>query len=122
LIQDYVMRFARPWQRDHRLAQLWETVAGQLADAWTLERLAGMAHVSGEHLRRLCQRELGRSPMHHVTFLRMRRAGELLASTHLKVELIAMEVGYQNPFVFSTAFKKWTGWRPSDYPGRRARA
>jgi AraC-like DNA-binding protein len=121
LVQAYVMRFARPWQTDSRLAQLWEEVAASLSDDWSLDRLARMAHMSGEHLRRLCQRELGRSPRQHVTFLRMRRAAELLAATDLKVEQIAADVGYHNPFVFSTTFKRWTGWRPSDFPGRVSR-
>jgi AraC-like DNA-binding protein len=121
LIQGHVSQFVRPWQRDSRLAQLWEDVALKLADPWTLDDVARLAHMSGEHLRRICQRELGRSPMQHITFLRMRRAAELLASTQLKVEVVATEVGYQNPFVFSNTFKKWTGWRPSEYPGRRAR-
>jgi len=119
LIQGYVQKFARPWQTDDRLSQLWEEVAENLPGPWTVERLAHLAHVSAEHLRRLCQRHLGRSPMHQVTFLRMKRAAQLLAETSLKIEHIAAEVGYQNPFVFSTSFKKWTGWRPSDYPGRR---
>jgi AraC-like DNA-binding protein len=69
-------------------------------------------------LRRLCRRELGRSPMHHVIFLRMRHAAKLLAATDDKIETIAGEVGYANPFVFSTTFKKWVGWRPSDYRAR----
>ena len=43
--------------------------------------------------------------MHHVTYLRMRRAAELLATTEDKIETIAGAVGYQNPFVFSTTFK-----------------
>ena len=30
-------------------------------------------------------------------------------------EAIAHDVGYQNPFVFSNAFTKWIGWRPSLY-------
>ena len=30
-------------------------------------------------------------------------------------EAIAQEVGYHNPFVFSNAFTKWIGWRPSEY-------
>jgi len=45
----------------------------------------------------------------------------LLAETNLKVEHIAAEVGYRDPFVFSKAFKKWTGWRLSDFSGRRYR-
>lgn len=121
LIQAYVQRFTRPWQLDDRLGNLWETVASRLAEEWTLDLLARTAHLSGEHLRRLCHRHLGRSPMHHVTFLRMKRAAELLSTTRLKVEIVAQEVGYPNPFAFSTAFKRWTGWPPSDYARRNRR-
>jgi len=71
LIHDYVHAFARPWQCDDRLSQLWEKVAAHLDAKWNVDQLAQVAHVSSEHLRRLCNRELGRSPMHHVTFLRM---------------------------------------------------
>jgi hypothetical protein len=38
-----------------------------------------------------------------------------LATTEQTIEAIARDVGYQNPFVFSNAFRKWIGWRPSDY-------
>lgn len=118
LIHAYVLRFARPWQVEDRLWLVWEGVAAHLDEEWTLERLARLAHMSTEHLRRLCHRQLGRSPMHQVIFLRMRRAAELLSTTNDKVETIANAVGYQNPFVFSNTFKKWTGWRPSEFPGR----
>ena len=40
---------------------------------------------------------------------------ELLASTEQTIDSISQEVGYQNPFVFSNAFTKWIGWRPSEY-------
>ena len=115
LIHTYVLRFARPWQTDDRLGHLWEFVAVRLGEPWSLDRLARHAHLSAEHLRRLCRRELGRSPMHQVIYLRMQRAAKLLATTGDKVETIATEVGYENPFVFSTTFKKWVGWRPSEY-------
>ena len=45
----------------------------------------------------------------------MRRAVSLLTSTEEKVETIANAVGYENPFTFSNAFKRWTGKRPSDF-------
>jgi transcriptional regulator GlxA family with amidase domain len=121
LIQLYVTRFAQPWQEDNRLWRLWDTVSARLDEPWTLDRLAKHAHLSAEHLRRLCQRQLGHSPMQHVAFLRMQRAAELLASTDDKVETIALAVGYQNPFGFSTTFKKWIGWRPSEYRQRTER-
>ena len=115
LIHSYVLRFARPMRHDDALRLLWERVAAHLAEEWTLGRLAREAGYSNEHLRRLCRRQLGRSPMHQVTYLRMRRATELLSATSHTVEAIAQEVGYQNPFVFSNAFTKWIGWRPSEY-------
>ncbi len=119
LIHTYVLRFARPWQTDDRLGHLWEHVATRLGEPWSLDLLARRCHLSTEHLRRLCRRELGRSPMHHVIFLRMQHAAKLLAKSNDKVETIANEVGYANPFVFSTTFKKWVGWRPSEYRARR---
>ncbi|MEW6155930.1 MAG: helix-turn-helix transcriptional regulator [Verrucomicrobiota bacterium] len=119
LIEGYVRRFAKPMQQDDRLQMLWERVIAQLPDRWTLPRLAAEAGYSKEHLRRLCRRQLGRSPMHQVTYLRMRRAAELLASSTLTIEAIAEKVGYHNPFVFSNAFTKWIGWRPSEYRRKR---
>jgi AraC-like DNA-binding protein len=115
LIQAYVLRFAQPKDQPDQLRLLWERVAASLADRWSLARLAREAGYSNEHLRRLSRRQVGRSPMHQVTYLRMRRAIRLLASTELTIEAIAHEVGYHNPFVFSNAFSKWIGCRPSDY-------
>lgn len=113
LVQSYVMRFAQPWQMDERLSRLLEKVAQRLGEPWTLKLLSSESHMSEEHLRRLTTQQLGRSPMRQVTYLRMRHAAELLATTDDKIESIANAVGYQNAFVFSTTFKKWIGWRPS---------
>jgi AraC-like DNA-binding protein len=115
LIQSYLLRFAQPLQSDDQLRLLWERVAADLRDRWTLARLARESGYSNEHLRRLCRRQLGRSPMHQVTYLRMRQAAELLGKTSHTIDAIAHEVGYENPFVFSNAFTKWIGWRPSEY-------
>lgn len=119
LIHTYVLRFAQPWQSDDRLGHLWEYVATRLGEPWNLDRLAQRCHLSTEHLRRLCRRELGRSPMHQVIYLRMQFAAKLLATTDDKIETIAHDCGYENPFVFSTTFKKWVGWRPSEYRARK---
>lgn len=120
LVHNYVLRFAQPLEQDDRLRLLWERVAASLYDKWSLARLIKESGYSREHLRRLCRSQLGRGPMHQVTHLRLRRAAELLRKTDLTMESIATEVGYQNAFVFSNAFKKWIGWRPSEYRHRRA--
>jgi AraC-like DNA-binding protein len=119
IIHNYVVRFASPWQTDDRLGNLWEYVAARLGEPWSLDRLARRCHLSTEHLRRLCRRELGRSPMHHVIYLRMQHAARLLTTNDDKIETIARECGYENPFVFSSTFKRWVGWRPSEYRARK---
>jgi AraC-like DNA-binding protein len=117
LIQLQVARTVKPFHTDERLWRLWEGVDADLAHGWTLGELAGLAHLSGEHLRRLCQKSLGRSPLEQVTFMRMRRAATLLVSTPRKIEAIAGAVGYDNAFAFSTAFKRWMKMTPSAYRG-----
>lgn len=121
LVHGAVLRFVTPWRQDDRLWRLWEEVAAQVGADWTLPKLAETVHVSPEHLRRLCRAALGRSPMQHVIWLRMRKAAELLATTDAKMEVISREVGYQNSFVFSNTFKKWIGWRPSEHRAHAAR-
>lgn len=115
LIHHYVLRFAQPKHPDDRLWRLWQKVEADLSKPWTLTDLAGIAHVSEEHLRRLCRKELGRSPMQHVTFLRLQKARHLLATTEEKIESVATEVGFKSTFTFSNTFKNWIGVRPSDY-------
>ena len=117
LIQLNVTRFAQPWQQDDRLWRLWDRVSRDVGRDWTLTGMSDEVHVSPEHLRRLCRKALGRSPMQHVIWLRMRKAAELLATTNLKVEAVCKAVGYSNAFTFATTFKKWIGWSPSEHRG-----
>ena len=115
LIHNYVLSFAQPSHGDERLWRLWQAIESDLSGRWTIPQMAKIATMSKEHLRRVAMREIGRSPLQHVIFLRMQRASYLLATTDEKIESIAHEVGYANPFTFSTTFKKWIGRRPSQH-------
>jgi len=121
LIHGYVLRFAQPRTMDRRITRLWDRVSGDLGADWSSLEMARQVHLSEKQLQRLCVRELGRTPHQQLIWLRMQRAAELLTSTGRKIETIAAEVGYQNPFVFSTTFKRCMGWSPSEYPGRGER-
>lgn len=115
LIRGYVALFASPNPADTRLWTLWESVAGELNHPWTIREMAAKLRLSEKQFQRLCQRELGRSPKQHLMWLRMRKAAELLLETNKKISSIAILVGYENPFVFSSTFKRMMGWTPSDY-------
>ncbi len=119
LIHGTALRLASPWRTSSRIAELWAKVEGDLARDWKLSTLAGECALSAEHLRRLCRRELGRSPMEHVTYMRIQRAKELLEARDEKLDAIAPCVGYHSALVFSRAFARCVGMTPSQYRERR---
>ncbi len=120
LVHGFAHRLARPWRRESRISVLWETVAADLTADWKLSTLAARCSLSPEHLRRVCRRELGRTPIEHVTYMRIQRAQELLATTDEKLDAIAPQVGYHSAVVFSRAFARCTGMTPSQFRERRA--
>lgn len=101
--------------RPRRLAPLWERVDQQPGARWDNRRLAALAGLSVEHLRRIAVAETGRSPMQQVTWIRMRFASWLLGQGELSVEAIAEAAGYSGAPAFSTAFRRWAGCPPSAY-------
>ena len=115
LVHAYAARLGQIAQRRRSLISLWEQVDANLGYPWTRQLLADTAGMSGESLRRLCQREAGRGPMHQLTLLRMQRAAMLLESTTHKIEQIARAVGYANAFAFSTAFKRHMAVAPAAF-------
>ncbi len=113
LIHQQVLRFTSPQKIDARILHVLKTMAANLAHDWTLSEIADIANMSEEHLRRLTNVQLGRSPMQQLTFMRMSRAKQLIINTDAKIDHISKEVGYSNQFSFSNAFLKWVGCRPS---------
>lgn len=122
LLHGLARRSARPWRSGSRIGALWETVVRELATDWRLSTLAARCAVSTEHLRRICRRELGRTPMEHVTYMRIQRAQEFLETSDDKLDTIAPLVGYHSAIVFSRAFVRCVGMTPSQYRERRAKA
>jgi len=118
LAHGYVLQFAEPRRLDERVWRLWEKVAANLKRPWTNAEMAREVHLGEKQLERLCRRELGRTPRQQLIWLRIRRAAELLADEGRKIASISNEVGYENPFVFSTAFKRCMGWSPSEHSSR----
>lgn len=119
LIHGYVTAFAQPAHGDPRLWRLWQAVEADPGRAWTITELAEIATISVEHLRRLCVKELGRTPGKHVTSLRIQRACHMLSTTDAKISTIAKAVGYESAYTFATTFRKWTGLPPSAHRNSR---
>lgn len=119
LVHSLAQRAAQPMATDDRLTALWAAVAENLAEHWTLDRLASILHTSTEQLRRRCHLEMGRSPIQQVTYMRMQKAQLVLETTEDKLDVVAASVGYSDGLVFSRAFKRWIGVGPREYRGRK---
>ncbi len=118
IVHGLARRCARPWRSGSRVGALWETVVRELSTDWKLTSLAARCGVSAEHLRRICRRELGRTPMEHLTYMRIRRAQELLENSDGKLEAIAAQVGYHSAAVFARAFMRCVGLTPTQFRER----
>lgn len=121
LVFAHARRLAARAAGEPRLARIWEEVAKAPGEPWDVDRLCALAGMSREHLRRVSVKETGRTPMEQVTYLRMRRAADLLRFTRQTLDVVAEAVGYRSGFVFSNAFMRMMGARPGAYRAARSR-
>jgi len=62
----------------------------------------------------------GASPLEYVHQLRLNRARRLLESTDLSIQVVAQELGYEDPSFFSRLFKREVSLTPAQYRKRFA--
>lgn len=77
--------------------------------------LAQKLSMSDTHFRRLFSRLHGVTPSQYLTIIRMRKARELLMQSELTISEIADQIGYRSVYYFCRAFKRETGYTPTDY-------
>lgn len=97
---------------DPAVAAVVAALAERPADPWTVERMAGLVHVSRSALGERFRRELGRSPVQVLREIRMQKARGLLADHSRSVDRIGHAVGYGSAAAFSRAFSAHHGVAP----------
>ena len=86
----------------------------------SLNQLAKVAGYSPYHFQRLCQQKLGLGPGKLNELIRLQRGYFLLSyRTWLSVTDIAFDCGYESPDSFSRAFKRVTGYTPSQFKAQQ---
>lgn len=83
----------------------------------SLESLAAIAGMSRSAFSTQFAATFGTSPMRMLRGIRLRRAAELLATTHLPIDAIARDVGFANRSHFSRAFRAAHGATPARMRG-----
>lgn len=103
-------------EENHTLSQAYQYI-GENLHRNDLSLLQVSAHVglSGAYFSQLFKRETGEGLSAYITRSRVERAKELLVSTDLKIEDIALQVGFSTANYFSTVFKNTAGQTPAEY-------
>jgi AraC-like DNA-binding protein len=83
------------------------------------EQIAGPMKISPRHLRRLL-RQHNTSYEQLLDEVRRETALRLLAEERSSLTSIAYELGFHDPSSFTRAFRRWTGYSPSDFRRRQA--
>lgn len=95
-----------------RLEELWGLVSGRLDKPWSVGELAEHVNMSISSFYRACRQSTGFSPKQMLLRLRMQRAEELLRTYDYPLKVVADMLGYESPFAFSNAFKRYKSMSP----------
>ena len=106
---------------DERLAAALRRMHGDATRPWTVGELAKEAALSRSTFFDRFRREVGSSPMEHLSGWRMAIAKDLLRSDGFSVGEVAQRVGYSSSSTFSVAFTRQVGASPTTYARRHAR-
>lgn len=85
----------------------------------TLDSVCKEACISKFHLIRSFKKIYGITPYQHLTFLRIKKAKELL-QTDLPVTTVCYQLGFDSPTSFSGLFKKIAGKTPTEFQRSKA--
>ena len=92
-----------------------EYLSEHFAQRITLETLAASQNISISQLKRIFKEHTGDSVIPYLTALRIKEAKRLIQESSLNFSQIAVAVGYDNIYYFSSVFKKHTGMTLTEY-------
>ncbi|MHA0856725.1 AraC family transcriptional regulator [Paenibacillus sp. CMAA1364] len=83
-----------------------------------LDEVANYIHISGRHLSRICQQELGQSFSSYVKKERIRKASMLLTDADLTIKEISVILGFNTVHYFTSVFTDEMGIPPGEFKKR----
>src|SRR6185295_4567973 len=86
----------------------------------TLDTVSKEACISKFHLIRSFKKLYGITPYQHLTFLRIKKAKELL-QMNLSITSVCYHLGFDSPTSFSGLFKKIAGKTPAEFQRRKTK-
>ncbi len=92
-----------------------EYIKSHFHEKLTVPQLAQMACICSNYYTSRFKQITGMSPIQFVNSLRIKKAQELLETSELTLKEISDSINYCDPVQFCKAFKKHTGYTPTEY-------
>ena len=102
-------------EMDERLLKVIDYVKENVGKVLETETLANMVCLTKSHLERLFREKLGTSPLQYILRTKIQCAQRLLMTTNYSIQVIAHEVGFDDPSYFIRVFRQKIGFTPQDY-------
>jgi AraC family transcriptional regulator of arabinose operon len=106
---------------DPRVRRAMDYLAARPTEPFRLDVLAKHCGLSESRLSHLFSEQTGETPQVYSEELRLRLAQQLLVHSGLRVNEVAAETGFADPFYFAKRFRKFAKCTPSEYRAREAR-
>ncbi|WP_203300817.1 AraC family transcriptional regulator [Marinobacter sediminum] len=113
LIQLLQERFGDTLRLDRRVETAKRFIDENYHQKITVSQLASISHLSPRQLNELFKHQVGLTPHHYLTELRMQASWQLLERGDLSIQSIADAVGYSSLSAFSDRFAQHFGHSPS---------
>jgi len=115
LIQLLQERHGDKLKLDQRVSVAKQYIDDNFQNKITTAHLASVAHLSTRQLNELFRCQIGMTPHHYLTELRMQESWRLLEQSDLSIQRIADAVGYRSLASFSDRFSRHFGKSPSQF-------
>ncbi|UOE94953.1 response regulator transcription factor [Alkalihalobacillus sp. LMS39] len=106
------------WEENSKHRKLVEQmiayVQNHLSENITLQDIANELYISRNYLGQIFKNIVGESFKNYMTRARMEVAKKMIQEGNYLIYEVSEKVGYVNPAYFTTTFKKYTGYTPTD--------
>ncbi|HEV7434288.1 MAG TPA: transcriptional regulator FtrA [Pseudorhizobium sp.] len=113
--EQLIERPVAPEHEQGRISKLLDRMRSNLAEDYTVPSMAHLARMSERTFRRRFEEATGLPPAQWLLWERLRRSQELLVSTSMSVEAIAVHVGFGASGALRHHFRQQLGKTPSHY-------
>jgi AraC-like DNA-binding protein len=105
---------------DDNIGAALRAMHADVAHRWTLNELAGIAHLSRSAFAAAFKKQVGTAPLDYLIQWRMNLARDALRRNTRSISELASATGYESESAFSTAFRRVTGASPKQFRDQAA--